>query len=86
LSLGVHDDWRVRCAFTAKLSFIFSQIISVESSAAASTGESKEETPKKAGTTARYTYTLLMLSKDLIPSDIAFLLLMLSLLYLKCFV
>ena len=35
LSLGVHDDWRVRCAFTAKLSFIFEQIISVESSAAA---------------------------------------------------
>ncbi len=36
LSLGVHEDWRVRCAFTAKLSFIFEQIISVESKAAAS--------------------------------------------------
>jgi hypothetical protein len=35
LSLGVHEDWRVRCAFTAKLSFIFEQIISVESKAAA---------------------------------------------------
>jgi hypothetical protein len=51
LSLGVHDDWRVRCAFTAKLSFIFSQIISVESSAAVST-ENKEETPKKSGPSA----------------------------------
>lgn len=34
LALNLHEDWRVRCAFTAKLAFIFEQIISVESSAA----------------------------------------------------
>lgn len=56
LSLGVHDDWRVRCAFTAKLSFIFSQIISVESSAAASANSNgtsdSTETPKKPSSVA----------------------------------
>jgi hypothetical protein len=46
LSLGVHDDWRVRCAFTAKLAFIFEQIISVESSAAAA--EKRDDTGKVA--------------------------------------
>lgn len=30
LSLATHEDWRVRCAFTAQLSFVFEQIISVE--------------------------------------------------------
>lgn len=53
LSLGVHDDWRVRCAFTARLSFIFEQIISVESSVAAKEGGGAvaggAETPKKSG-------------------------------------
>ena len=60
LSLGVHDDWRVRCAFTARLAFIFEQIISVESSAAAAEKREEKaaaaaddasaaETPKKAG-------------------------------------
>mmetsp|Transcript_39809 Transcript_39809/g.89171 ORF Transcript_39809/g.89171 Transcript_39809/m.89171 type:complete len:759 (+) Transcript_39809:76-2352(+) len=43
LSLGVHEDWRVRAAFTAKLAFIFEQIISVESSAAAAEKRAAEE-------------------------------------------
>jgi len=71
LSLGVHDDWRVRCAFTARLSFIFEQIISVESSAAALSGQegaggaggSAETTPKK-GTSAGATTPSTPLDKD----------------------
>lgn len=76
LSLGVHDDWRVRCAFTAKLSFIFSQIISVESSAAASAsagGDGKEETPKKAAVVAsRYAYRDMIVSNNNTKSSFFF--------------